>query len=532
MDRIRRRAATRVIIPMGIAAIILVIAALVAARAVAPEAWPPLLASLRLAGWATIGALPLGLLLALLLAKTDIVGRRLLWLVTAAMLFTPIYLQAAAWEAGFGRLGWYTLMNDQMAAPLLTSWRAAIWIHIVAAAPWVTVIVAAALKYVDAEQEEAARMDGGLRGALMHVVAPHLLAALGAAAIWVFVTTAAEMTVADLFFIPTFGRELYNSFGMGDTPAEVWRFAWPGFALTAALALAAAACLAYLSPLGLSLTTRSATPYALGRWRPAASLLAFTLVLFLTAAPLVNLCVKAGWVAEVAATDRARSWSATRFVETVVGSPWRFREELSWSIAIGAVAATATIAVAAPLALWGRRGDWRSVPLALLSAVSLATPGPLFALAMVSVFSRDLGPINSLYDRTIFAPVLATAFRAFPFAAVILWIGFRSLDERVLESSQLDGAGFGGRLLRVAAPLRGSLVIVAWLVVFAIASGDLSSTILVAPPGVTTAAIRVFGLIHSGVRYQESGLCLAALGLYFLAAVAAAVVHRGLGRER
>ena len=38
--------------------------------------------------------------------------------------------------------------------------------------------------------------------------------------------------------------------------------------------------------------------------------------------------------------------------------------------------------------------------------------------------------------------------------------------------------------------------------------GDLAAPLLVAPPGVQTVSARLFGLLHSGVRQQEAGLCL------------------------
>ena len=45
------------------------------------------------------------------------------------------------------------------AAPPLVCWRGAIWIHTMVAIPWVTLIVAAGLRRVDPELEEAALLD-------------------------------------------------------------------------------------------------------------------------------------------------------------------------------------------------------------------------------------------------------------------------------------------------------------------------------------------------------------------------------------
>jgi iron(III) transport system permease protein len=49
-----------------------------------------------------------------------------------------------------------------------------------------------------------------------------------------------------------------------------------------------------------------------------------------------------------------------------------------------------------------------------------------------------------------------------------------------------------------------------------VASGDVPATLPVIPPGMTTVGTRLFGLLHSGARYQES-----ALAIWYLLAVAA-----------
>ena len=65
--------------------------------------------TLRLAGATIFVALPLGTCLAFALLRTDIAGRRVALVALATMLFVPLYLQAAGWDAGFGRQGWLSL---------------------------------------------------------------------------------------------------------------------------------------------------------------------------------------------------------------------------------------------------------------------------------------------------------------------------------------------------------------------------------------------------------------------------------------
>ena len=486
--------------------------------AVDPEAWPALWQSAQLGFYSAIGSAPIGVALAFLLSRTDIPCRRVLIVMTAMMLFAPIYLQAAAWESGFGKRGWYTLMNGQMESPWLTEWRAAVWIHVAAAVPWVTLIVSAGLRYVDPKQEEAAMLEGGATAAFSCVTLPQVASSIGVAALWVFITTSQEMTVADLFFIKTYARELYNGFAFGDSLATSWGKAWPGFMMTSVLAVGAAYCLAWAAPSGGQISARPAARWRLRGARIPLGLLALVIVLAFTAVPLCSLCLKAGWAVESVGDERVRSWSMNRFAETVWASLNRFHPELKWSVTIGALAASATLLVAGPMAWFARRGGAAAIPLVATSAFAVATPGPLLSMMIVFIFNRDLGWLNALYDRSLFAPVLLVAFRTIPYVGALCWFSFRSIDAQVIESSQHDGAGETSSFLRIAAPMRGSAIAAAWLVAFAIASGDLAGTILVEPNGVFTAARRVFSLIHSGVAYQESALCIASMGVYLAAA--------------
>ena len=66
--------------------------------------------TLLLIGGTLALSLPVGTLLAVLLFRTDAPGRRTVLVLLGIMLVVPLYLQAAAWEAGFGPSGWFTAL--------------------------------------------------------------------------------------------------------------------------------------------------------------------------------------------------------------------------------------------------------------------------------------------------------------------------------------------------------------------------------------------------------------------------------------
>ena len=64
------------------------------------------------------------------------------------LLFLPLYLQASAWQAGFGQEGWYSAAGT--GEPWLSGWNAAVWVHTLAAIPWVVLFAGLGLRTVEA----------------------------------------------------------------------------------------------------------------------------------------------------------------------------------------------------------------------------------------------------------------------------------------------------------------------------------------------------------------------------------------------
>jgi iron(III) transport system permease protein len=88
----------------------------------------------------------------------------------------------------------------------------AIWVHAVAALPWVVLLVGQGLCWVERELEEDALLVASPWRVLWAVTLPRCRAALFAAGLWVAVQTATEITVTDLMQVRTFAEEVYTQF--------------------------------------------------------------------------------------------------------------------------------------------------------------------------------------------------------------------------------------------------------------------------------------------------------------------------------
>jgi iron(III) transport system permease protein len=484
--------------------------------------------TLLLSGSVGVASVVLGIPLAFLVARTDVVARKVAAALLLAMLFVPLYLQAAAWEAGFGLQGWYTAMLGGKV--ILEGWRGAIAIHTLAAIPWVVLIVGVGLLLTEPELEEAGLLDGTPSQVFRRVTFPRAAPSVGAAFLWVAVTTAGEMTVTDLFQVRTYAEQLYTEFALGDViGAAPWNLL-PSIVAAAWVIVAALLLTSRLVPADRHPSDRPSHVFALGRWRGAAGVATLGSVGLLVGVPVASLVVKAGMLVTRGEQGLARHWSAGQCASMVATSPARFSREFLWSITIAIVAATAAVVLGLALAWNARRGGWRAAPAWLAIAISLALPGPLIGLGLIAFFTGPDWPwLHALYDRSIAAIAAAQTVRALPLCTLVLWYALRTISDDSLDSAALEGASGWTRFLRIALPQRWQAVAAAWLVAYVVAWGELGASILVAPPGVMTLPIQIFNLVHYGVDDQVAGVSLVMMAAFFvLAGLAGAIARRRL----
>ena len=460
-------------------------------------------------------AIPWGTWLAWVLSRSPTAWGRTALIGLSSLLFIPLFLQAAGWDAGLGRQGWLSLQHGNVHTPILEGWRAAIWIHAVAALPWVVLIVGLALRFVEPELEEAALLDGSLLQVAWTVTLRRALTGLLVAGLWVAVLVTGEMTVTDLYQVRTYAGELYRNVpSLTELPEQGELTPLTLILGTVLLTGMTLAALARVVPREFLPTLRpgQAGTYPLHRSRLQAILLTmlvgFTVAL-VVGVPVGNLMVNGGIEVRPTEDGFERTWSGWRLLQLGLQSPGRFSHELAWSLVISSLAAFITVSLATPLAWWARRSTWAWGLLIGSVSLALAIPGPLIGLTIIGLLNRDSLPLLIwLYDRSILAPLLAVCVRAWPIVGLISWYAWRSLPQVTLDAGELDGARGWSSFLRLGWPQRRLAVGVATLAAVAIGCGDLSATILVTPPGLFTVSSRVFGLLHAGVDDQTAGLCL------------------------
>ena len=507
------------------------LAAAALAALVAPDARlrSLMLSTLWLVGPVTAISAAIGTPLAILLYRTDLPGAGALRTVLGVLLLLPLEVHAAAWQAGFGMQGWAT---PDAAPPLIDGWRGAVWIHAAAAVPWVVLIVGLALRLTEPELEEDGLLDARWGRVFRRVTLRRALGGVVAAALWVAITTAGDMTVTNIFQVRTLAEETYTAFSLGEDSFATIRSLLPPLAITVWLIIAAMVLVGALAPHRRHETVRAARAMRLGRWRWIASLAAATAVLLLAGVPLASLVYKAGILITPTGDGWTRSWSAAKCAAVIAASPARFSREFGWSLLVGSLAAAVAVVLAAPLAWLARRGGWRAAPAIVVTAACLAVPGPLVGIALVKLFNQPSLPwLVALYDRSIAAPLIAQTIKVLPLAVLVIWHAFNTISDELVEGAASEGAGTLKILLRIVIPERRAAVALAFLVALCVALGELSASILVVPPGVSLLSVQIFGLIHYGVDDYVAGVCLVLIGSVALLTGIAAMLARRTTRE-
>jgi iron(III) transport system permease protein len=490
-----------------------------------------------LAAGATAIALPLGTLLAVLIARLDLPLRRAAAAALGLLLFLPLYVQLCGWEAALGRLGWHTLHFGSLAQPWLAGMRGAIVVHGLAAAPWVALIVGLGLLQVDPAQEEAALLVRPPAAVLLHITLRQSLPFVVAAAIWTVVSTTSEMTVTNIFLMNatrerlerTYTEQFYSTFSLTADAGEATLAAAPGVLSLAVILLSALWMVAQLGSGSKLVPSGRSVTFSAGKWRPALAALLWLTIAVLLAVPIGSLLYKAGFVVLHEEGGRVRSWSLLAALTEVARTPQRFAIDFSWTLRVAAAAATLALVVGVALAWSARRGGWRTSPAIAAIVLGLAIPGPLVGVALIHLFNHDVPPrlpwegaakswLLILYDDSPLAPILAQAIRALPLATLIAWHSFRSLNDDVLAAAALDGRSPSQVLWRIALPQRWRAIAAAWLAAFAVCAGDLAWVHLVTPPAMDLIQRRVFGLVHSGVEEQVAAIALVNIAGYAILA--------------
>ncbi len=466
--------------------------------------------------------LPVALLLAVSIVRTNLLGARWAWLAVCSQLVVPLYALVGAWRAGFGTQGIWPLSDVAVAGSRPATMAAVTFIHAVAAVPSCVLILALGLHWTRRSREELALMEGGNANLIRRVLLPEMRGWMAAAGLWAIVPVLTEMVVTNLYQLPTLPEQVYLDISLGTASSRTYLVSI-GLCMVPLLITAwwLRKHLPELSSLAQQISQHPPRQLELGWWRVPVSIGVWLVIFGIVAVPAINLIIKAGWQSELNAEGKMHHyWSLARLVETARETSTVFVGDFMWTGTLAVTSSSTALVMAACLrSSWiSGRSRWARQAINLSCLVLIAMPGPLVASLVTQLFMQVPG-LGWFYDRTLLAPVLAQQARLLPLAWLLVGGILSSISQPAWELAQMDQLSLWQRWRTLIWRPTRRLWLLAWLVLAAVSAGELSTHLLLLPAGVTTVAQHLFELLHFGMRYQDSGLCLALVAIGWLVGI-------------
>ncbi len=466
-------------------------------------------------------AIPVGLVLARLCLYSGVVPR-VLWLSCLCLVFVPLFMQVSAWDSAFGKLGW--LINVQLFnGTLANSWAPAIWIHAMAAVPQVALIVWFGLWKSGRAFEDQASLDADQHSVFWHVTLPRILPLIGISIVWIMASCAREIAVTDIYRIGTIAEQIYLGYSLGEFEqplrdsggTTVVSIAIGIIWIMACCALILMAFQKYVDRYLRSddVSVRNQQPAS--AWQNLTGLILIAIIVLI---PAANLLIRASKHVVLVDGSPVPQYSLANLMSVVSNVPQEFATELQWSFLIAAVSSVMILTLAIAISWMAIESSAWQLLLMISFAICCSLPGPLIGTGLLQIRNGlEIGTVNWLFDRTIFAPVIANLVFCWPMGCIPVWMILHNTASDSLEHAKTDGVSSVARLLRIV--LAGNFVACCGclLIVFAICFGELSASQLVVPPGMDTLPRRMLGMLHSGVDDTTAGLTI--VTVFFILAI-------------
>lgn len=466
-------------------------------------------------------AIPLGILIAWVCQAKGFLPRTLL-LISLGLVFVPLFIHVTAWDSAFGKLGWISSQSKAL-TPLLTGWAAAIWIHGLAAAPQVGLLLWFDMASGGRAYEEQALLDVNRSTVFWRITLRRLLPLIALATVWIFVTCSREIAVTDIYQIGTLAEQIYLGFSSGQmggswTPEQIMAAQTTSWILTATLVFALTLATISVGHKYFVETSNSSEIETRESVLLAPSItknvVAVLLLLLIAVVPFANLVIRGSFFVESVDGQPTPGYSLEHLTTAIQTIVTKNQSELIWSSLISVATSTLLVVVGVLTGWFARSSKLLRWTLLLSIAIACATPGPLIGTMIVKLFTAVNNELVAwLFDRTIAPAVLAVFIFCWPLSSVLIWFSLRNTATDALEHATLEGAGQFARLFRIAIAANWPALIGCWLISFAISFGELSASHMTIPPGIDTVPRLALGWLHAGVNEMTAALTIVTVAL-------------------
>ncbi|QGY32799.1 ABC transporter permease [Pantoea cypripedii] len=483
--------------------------------------WTPLLNTLAVALSTVVGALIVGMTLAWLINRTDVAGRK--WFATLLIVpfMLPSWTFALAWTTIFknhaigGQPGWLEAMGIQTPNWMAYGYFPIVVIMVLHYAPLVILIVGNALKRMDSQMEQCARVLGASRSTIAcKIIIPLMRPALLSAALLIFADCIGEFALPYILGLPvhfdTLSTGLYRAIGTRQSGVA---------AVIATVIMLMGMITLILDMKMLREAKRFVTVGGkgvmerrrpLGSWRMLASAMPLGFVLLGVAIPLITLFLStvmtlpgrftadnftlAYWIGHNLDTVALRNgilltpefWHTVWNTLLIVGSA---------SIICG------ILGLLVGYAVMRCHSRWIAALLRQLTFLPYLVPGIAFAAAFLSLFAVARGPVPALYGTPLIL-ILALIAEKMPYASRSGIAAMTQLGKEAEEAARIAGAGWFARISRIVIPIQAAPLATGILLPFISGIKGVSLFVILATPA--TDVLTTWSLRLIDYNYQQA----------------------------
>lgn len=458
-------------------------------------------------------AVVIGTALAILLDRSDLAGRKALWLLALTPLLVPPFVGAIAW---LGIAGPTSPMNlfwrDLTGAPLWSIYGAdgVIALLTIHSYPLAMIIVSTALRRVPSDLEQAARIAGASAiRSVLSITVPLVRPALLSSFILIAVGNLADFGIPSIIGLPerytTLATLVYRYLQSGTVDEPLAVVAAIGLVLLAIALLG----LFLDSLLGrtrieMDASSGSAQLIPLGRAKWTITVVTWAVVVIATVLPLVTLLQQA----LLKAPGVPMTWqnlTLDHFVNALTSSVAQAGATNSILLAGGAALVCGALGLGIGIVVTRTRsrstGALRAVTMA-----PTAIPGIVIAVAWL-VLAPWLGLFNTPW---LILAAYITSFTALVVQSVAAPLA--AIPASAEEAARISGAGRTRALLDIAARIALPAALAGAVMVAVTAVRELTLSLLLLSPGSQTLGVAIF-------NFQQAGAFSTASALSFLVAL-------------
>jgi len=438
------------------------------------------------------------------MSRTDMPAKTLIWATVLGAFILPPYLGAIGWillagpNAGFINQLWHWVSGTDTPLVNVYTFNGLALVMAMQSFPLIFIFVKAALDMVSSEMEDAANILGaGMWKTLRKITLPLVVPAIIGGSILVFLEAVALFGTPAIIGIPArinvATTQLWQFFEYPVRAEVAAAYAMPMLLITLAMIGAQRLMLnrkGFVSQTGKGGERRL---IALGFWRwpmLAWCLFVGALAIVLPMLVLLEASFAKAWGRGIASGNfTLQNYTFLIFRhETALSTIWN-------TLWFSATAATAAVLIALLAAYIVQRRLVRfSGALSFLAMAPFVIPGIVMAIGFYASYAA---PPLALYG-TAAIIILAFTARFLPIAFASSSAAIGSLHPEMEEAARILGCGRLATIARITAPLLRKSLLGGWLIVFIVATRELSTAIFLVGPNTRTMAVLLYDLSEAG----------------------------------